>query len=168
LARAKQDELVAEHETKPGDEDEKFSGHAWGAQFAEVHVDPELGVVRVARVVGAFAGGTILNRTTARSQLMGGMVMGIGAALLEEVVRDGHQGRVVSGSLEHYMLPVNADVPEIEVIMVDEPDPHINPLGIKGLGEIGIVGAGAAIANAVFHATGKRVRDFPITIEKLL
>ncbi|MDB5101141.1 MAG: acylaldehyde oxidase [Cyanobacteria bacterium RYN_339] len=168
LARAGRKELEAEHETKPDDVDKRFSCHAWGAQFAEVQVDPDLGMVRVTRMVGAFAGGRVLNLTTARSQLMGGMVMGIGAALLEEVVRDPLQGRVLNGSLEGYMVPVNADVPEIEVIFVAEADEHVNPLGIKGLGELGIVGAGAAIANAVFHATGKRMRDFPLTVDKLL
>jgi xanthine dehydrogenase YagR molybdenum-binding subunit len=168
LQRAGKAELAAERTSVPGQELEQYGAHAWGAQFAEVRVDADLGMVRVSRLVGAFAGGRILNPLTARSQLMGGMVMGIGMALLEEVVRDPHQGRVVNGSLEGYMLPVHADVPPIEVILVPEDDPHVNPLGIKGLGELGIVGAGAAIANAVFHATGKRVRAFPLTLEKLL
>jgi xanthine dehydrogenase YagR molybdenum-binding subunit len=168
LHRAGKPFLEAERKSVPGQEMEQYGMHAWGAQFAEVRVDPELGMVRVSRLAGAFAGGRILNPRTARSQLLGGMVMGLGMALLEEVARDPHQGRVVNGSLEGYMLPVHADVPEIEVILVPEEDPHVNPLGIKGLGELGIVGAGAAIANAVYHATGKRVRDFPLTVEKLL
>ncbi|MDB5096789.1 MAG: acylaldehyde oxidase [Cyanobacteria bacterium RYN_339] len=168
LARAQKPHLEAERSSKPGEETQHYGMHAWGAQFAEVRVDAELGMVRVTRLVGAFAGGRILNPKTARSQLLGGMVMGIGMALLEEVVRDPRQGRVLNGSLEGYMVPVNADVPALEVILVPEDDPHVNPLGIKGLGELGIVGAGAAIANAVFHATGKRVRGLPITLEKLL
>lgn len=168
LQRAGQEAIEVEEMTKPGEERSQYSSHAWGAQFAEVTVDPDLGMVRVTRMVGAFAGGRILNPKTARSQLMGGMVMGIGSALLEEVVRDPHQGRVVTSNLEGYMVPTHADVPKLEVILVPEVDEHVNPLGIKGLGELGIVGAGAAIANAVFHATGRRVRDFPISVEKLL
>lgn len=168
MKRAGKASLEVTESSKPGDELKKYGSHAWGAQFAEVQVDPDLGMVRVTRMVGAFAGGRILNLKTARSQLLGGMVMGIGMALLEDVVRDQRQGRVVTGNLESYMVPTHADVPAIDVILVPETDEHVNPLGIKGLGELGIVGAGAAIANAVFHATGKRVRDFPLTVEKLL
>ncbi|MDB5099728.1 MAG: aldehyde oxidase and xanthine dehydrogenase, molybdopterin binding [Cyanobacteria bacterium RYN_339] len=173
LERSGKTHLEAEHTTKAGEDFEAFGHesygmHAWGAQFAEVHVDPTLGTVRVTRMVGAFCGGTVLNARTARSQLLGGMAMGIGMALLEEVMRDVRQGRVVNASLGDYLVPVNADVPDIDVILVPEEDPYVNPLGIKGLGEVGIVGAGAAIANAVFHATGKRVREFPIMLEHLL
>jgi xanthine dehydrogenase YagR molybdenum-binding subunit len=168
LARADRLGLESTHETVPGKDEGAYGKHAWGAQFAEVHVDPDLGFVRVKRMVGVFAGGRILNLKTARSQLLGGMVMGIGMALLEEVVRDPRQGRVVNGSLADYLVPVHADIPEMDVQFVAERDDHVNPLGIKGLGELGIVGSGAAIANAVFHATGKRIRDLPITLEKLL
>ncbi|HKD76720.1 MAG TPA: xanthine dehydrogenase family protein molybdopterin-binding subunit [Ktedonobacterales bacterium] len=137
------------------------------AVFAEVKVDDQLGVIRVTRIVSAVAAGRILNIKTARSQIVGGVVWGIGMALHEETLIDHNFGRVMNANIAEYHVPVNADVHEIEVIFVDEPDDTINGLGIKGLGEIGIVGVAAAIANAVFHATGKRVRDLPITLDKL-
>ena len=117
--------------------------------------------------MGAFAGGRILNEKTARSQLRGGIVWGIGMALLESTERDHATGRIVTRDLADYHVPVNADVPAIDVIMVPEVDPHVSEVGAKGLGELGITGIGAAIANAVYHATGKRVRDLPITLEQL-
>jgi len=131
-------------------------------------VDEELGVIRVARVVNAVAAGRILNLKTARSQIMGGVVWGIGMALHEETLYDHRFGRVMNANIAEYHVPVNADVHDIEVIFVDEQDSLVNPLGIKGLGEIGIVGVAAAIANAVYHATGKRVRDLPITLDKVI
>jgi xanthine dehydrogenase YagR molybdenum-binding subunit len=137
------------------------------AIFAEVKIDEELGVIRVTRVVSAVAAGRILNTKTAHSQVMGGVVWGIGMALHEETLVDHAFGRVMNANIAEYHVPVNADVHDIKVIFVDEPDDIINPLGIKGLGEIGIVGVAAAIANAVYHATGKRVRDLPITLDKL-
>jgi xanthine dehydrogenase YagR molybdenum-binding subunit len=137
------------------------------AIFAEVKVDEELGVIRVTRVVNAVAAGRILNTKTARSQIMGSVVWGIGMALHEETLIDHAFGRVMNADIAEYHVPVNADVHDIEVIFVDEPDEIINPLGIKGVGEIGIVGVAAAIANAIHHATGKRVRDLPITLDKL-
>jgi xanthine dehydrogenase YagR molybdenum-binding subunit len=137
------------------------------AVFAEVKVDEQLGVIRVTRVVNAVAAGRILNPKTARSQVMGAVVWGIGMALHEETVVDHNFGRIMNHNIADYHVPVNADVHDIQVIFVDEPDSIINPLGVKGLGEIGIVGVAAAIANAVYHATGKRVRDLPITIDKL-
>ena len=137
------------------------------AIFAEVKVDEELGVIRVTRVVSAVAAGRILNTKTARSQIVGGVVWGIGMALHEETLIDRKFGRIMNANLAEYHVPVNADVHDIEVIFVDEPDDIVNPLGIKGLGEIGIVGVAAAIANAIYHATGKRVRDLPITLDKL-
>ncbi len=146
----------------------QWSTHAFGAQFAEVRVDADLGVVRVTRWVGAFAVGRVLNPKTARSQLLGGIIMGIGLALGEEGIRDRRWGRVVNSSFEGYLVPVNSDIPEIDAFLVPEQDPHVNELGVKGLGELGISGAGAAIANAVFHAIGKRVRDLPIRVEQLL
>jgi xanthine dehydrogenase YagR molybdenum-binding subunit len=142
--------------------------HAFGAQFAEVHVDPDLGTIRVVRQVGAFGAGRIVNAKLARSQFVGGMTMGLGMALLEETRRDERTGRVMNANLAEYLVPVHADVPATEAIMVEEDDPHVNEIGVKGIGEIGIVGAAAAIANAVYHATGKRIRDLPITPDKLL
>jgi len=133
----------------------------------EVRVDEATGEVRVSLVVAAFAAGTILNAKTARSQYPGGIVWGIGLALTEATVRDPRSGRVANRSLEDYHVPVNADVPALDVIMVDEKDPFVNEIGAKGIGEIGNTGIGAAIANAVYNATGKRVRDLPITLDKL-
>ena len=137
------------------------------AVFAEVKVDEQLGVIRVTRVVSAVAAGRILNTKTASSQIMGGVVWGIGMALHEETLLDHKFGRVMNANIAEYHVPVNADVHDIKVIFVDEADDIVNPLGIKGVGEIGIVGVAAAIANAVYHATGKRVRDLPITLDKL-
>src|SRR5262249_37961155 len=145
----------------------QFSKHAWGAQFAEVCVDPDLLEIRVTRLVGGFSIGRVLNLKTAISQVRGGMIMGVGAALLEKVVLD-HRGKMVNDNLADYHVCVNRDIPFIDAFFVDEPDDKINPLGAKGVGELGITGIAAAVANAVFHATGKRVREYPITIEKLL
>ena len=131
-------------------------------------MDEQLGVVRVTRVVNAVAAGRILNTKTAKSQVMGSVVMGIGMALHEETLFDHGLGRIMNANFAEYQVPVNADVHDIQVIFVDEPDTIINPLGTKGVGEIGIVGTAAAIANAVYHATGKRVRNLPIHIEHLL
>ncbi len=153
---------------KPGDEKKEYSMHAFGAQFAEVRVDPDLGTVRVVRQLGAFAAGRILNAKLAHSQFIGGMTMGLGMALLEETRRDDRSGRVMNANLAEYLVPVHADVPATEAILVEEVDPHVNEIGVKGIGEIGIVGAAAAIANAVYHATGKRIRDLPITPDKLI
>jgi xanthine dehydrogenase YagR molybdenum-binding subunit len=158
-----------EHETTNAvAEDKKHARNTHSAVFAEVKVDEELGVIRVTRVVSAVAAGRILNTKTARSQIMGGVVWGIGMALHEETLVDHTFGRPMNANIAEYHVPVNADVHDIEVIFVEEPDELINPLGIKGVGEIGIVGVAAAIANAVYHATGKRVRDLPITLDKLL
>jgi xanthine dehydrogenase YagR molybdenum-binding subunit len=140
----------------------------FGAQFAEIAVDEDLGLVRVRRMVGAFAPGRVLNPKTARSQLMGGMIWGLGQALLEANHMEARTGRWAASSLGDYLVAVNADVPDIEVELVEVEDTVVNPLGVKGVGEIGQVGAGAAIANAVHHATGRRVRKMPITIEDLL
>jgi xanthine dehydrogenase YagR molybdenum-binding subunit len=132
-----------------------------------VKIDPDLPRVRVTRAVGVFDPGAVLNPKAARSQLLGGIVMGLGATLLEETVYD-RRGLVVNPDLADYRLPVNADIPEIDVSFVNEPDRRFNPTGARGLGELGITGIAAAVANAVFHATGKRVRDLPITPDKLL
>jgi xanthine dehydrogenase YagR molybdenum-binding subunit len=136
--------------------------------FAEVKIDEQLGVIRVTRVVSAVAAGRILNPKVAGSQILGAVVGGIGMALHEETGADHRFGRFMTHNLADYHVPANADVHAIDVIFVDEEDAEINPLGVKGVGEIGIVGTAAAIANAVFHATGKRVRDLPITLDKLL
>jgi xanthine dehydrogenase YagR molybdenum-binding subunit len=152
--------------TFPNDGTKAHNTHS--AVFAEVKVDEEIGIIRVTRVVSAVAAGRILNTKTAHSQIMGGVVWGIGMALHEETLLDHTFARVMNANIAEYQVPVNADVHDIKVIFVDEPDASINRLGIKGLGEIGIVGVPAAIANAVYHATGKRLRDLPITLDKLL
>jgi xanthine dehydrogenase YagR molybdenum-binding subunit len=148
-------------------EDDQHAHNTHSAVFAEVKIDEELGVVRVTRVVNAVAAGRIINTKTAASQIMGGVVWGIGMALHEEALTDHAFGRIMNANIAEYHVPVNADIHDIKVIFVDEPDSVINPLGIKGVGEIGIVGVAAAIANALYHATGKRVRDLPITLDKL-
>jgi xanthine dehydrogenase YagR molybdenum-binding subunit len=152
----------------PGPEKDQYSMHAFGAQFAMVRVDPDVGTVRIVKQTAAFASGRIINAKTARSQYLGGMVFGVGMALLEESRPDVRTGRFMNANLGEYLVPVHADMGDMEAIIVEEDDQHVNPIGVKGIGEIGIVGAAAAIANAVYHATGKRVRDLPITPEKLL
>ena len=138
------------------------------AVFAEVKVDEELGQVRVTRITVAVAAGRIINPKTARSQILGGVVMGIGMALHEETMMDHRLGRWMNHNLAEYHMPAHADIRDIDVVFVDEDDPEVNPLGIKGVGEIGIVGTAAAVANAIFHATGRRVRSLPITLDRLL
>jgi xanthine dehydrogenase YagR molybdenum-binding subunit len=161
-------EISAEARSDEKAERKQFSTHSFGADFVEVKVDEELGTVRVSRVVAAFAAGKILNAKTARSQFIGGIVWAIGMALEENTKRDRRGARVVTRDLADYHVPVNADVPVIDVLMVPEDDPHVSEIGAKGIGEIGITGATAAIANAIAHATGRRVRDLPITLDKLL
>jgi xanthine dehydrogenase YagR molybdenum-binding subunit len=145
-----------------------YAMHAHGAVFAEVRVDPDFGQIRVTRLVGAFAAGTVVNPRMVRSQYYGGMIWGVSFALHERAVLDQRSGRIMNANLGEYHVPVNADVPSIEAILVEERDPHVNALGIKGVGEIGITGTAGAIANAVWHATGKRIRKFPITLDSLL
>jgi xanthine dehydrogenase YagR molybdenum-binding subunit len=159
--------VEVQFDAKP-DQQETHSSQAFGAHFAEVSVDPDLGTIRMPRIVSAFGGGRILNAKTARSQYLGGIVQGIGMALLEETRLDHNLGSYTSVNLAEYLVPVNADIRSIDIIMIEEDDPYVNPIGAKGIGEIGIVGVAAAIANAVYHATGKRVRDLPITIEKVM
>ena len=159
------DRLEQEKTTNP-DQDATRASNSHAAVFAEVKVDEQLGVVRVTRIVSAVAAGRILNPRTAGSQILGGVVWGIGMALHEETLIDHRFGRIMNANIAEYHVPVNADVHDIKVIFVDEADDS-NPLGIKGVGEIGIVGVAAAIANAVHHATGKRVRDLPITLDKV-
>ncbi len=153
-------------ETNP--EAQQFSMHAFGAQFAEVRVHVETGEVRVPRLLGVFAAGRIINPKMARSQLLGGMTMGLSMALHEASVLDPRFGDYVNHDFAEYHIATNADVGTIDVTWIDEEDPHVNPMGAKGIGEIGIVGTAAAIANAVYHATGIRIRDLPITLDKLL
>jgi xanthine dehydrogenase YagR molybdenum-binding subunit len=145
-----------------------YAMHAHGAVFAEVKVDPDLGQMRVTRLVGAFAAGRIINPRMVRSQLFGGMIWGVSFALHEHAVMDPRSGRPMNPNLGEYHVPVNADVPALEAILVEERDPHVNALGIKGVGEIGITGTAGAVANAVWHATGTRVRKFPITLDRLI
>lgn len=145
-----------------------YSRHSWCAHFVEVRVDEDFGTVRVSRVVSALDSGRLYNPKLAESQWKGGIIMGIGQALLEEGIVDRRHGRIVNGNFADYMLPTNADIPDIQTISVGIPDPHSSALGGKGVGELAIVGIAPAIANAVFHATGKRVRDLPITLEKLI
>jgi xanthine dehydrogenase YagR molybdenum-binding subunit len=142
--------------------------HAFGAQFAEVRVNVDTGEVRVPRLLGVFAAGRIINPKTARSQLLGGMTMGLSMALHEASVLDPRFGDYVNHDFAAYHIATNADVGMVDVTWIDEEDLHVNPLGVKGIGELGIVGTAAAIANAVYHATGIRVRDLPITLDKLL
>jgi xanthine dehydrogenase YagR molybdenum-binding subunit len=140
----------------------------FGAQFAEVAVDPDLGLVRVRRLAGAFAPGRVLNPLLARSQLMGGMLWGMSQALLEGNHMDPRSGRWAATNLAEYLVPVNADAPDVTVDLVDVDDDVVGPLGVKGVGEIGQVGVAAAIANAVFHATGRRIRTLPMTPELVM
>jgi xanthine dehydrogenase YagR molybdenum-binding subunit len=168
LKRAGKNNIEAMGDAAPGAEKESYSMYAFGAQFAEVHVDADLGQIKVAHMVGCFAAGRILNAKTARSQLVGGMIWGISMALYEDALMDLRLGRFVNNNLAEYHVPTNADVGVVEALWVDEQDAHINPIGAKGIGEIGITGSTAAIANAIFNATGVRVRDLPITPDKLL
>jgi len=159
--------------TADGERDPRVNGASqppsgsFAARFAEVRVDPELGVLRVARIVSAVDAGRILNEKLARSQIIGGTVMGIGMTMLEETVFDSATGRIANATFGDYLIPAHADVPDLDVVFVGTPD-TVRPLGIKGIGEIGVVGVSAAIANAVYHATGRRIRSLPITIEQLL
>ncbi|HEX2269703.1 MAG TPA: xanthine dehydrogenase family protein molybdopterin-binding subunit, partial [Pyrinomonadaceae bacterium] len=167
MAKAQVDHIEERARAEPSTQLDQYSAYSHSAVFAEVRVDEQLRTLRVTRIVSAIAGGRILNPKTARSQIMGSVVWGIGMALEEESVIDQNFGRFMNHNLAEYHVPVNADLHDIDVIFIEEHDSIINPLGVKGLGEPGIVGVAAAIANAVFHATGKRVRDLPITLDKI-
>jgi xanthine dehydrogenase YagR molybdenum-binding subunit len=166
--------IEEESKTNPAvQKDEKtnrkdYAFHSFGAQFAKVLVDPDLGTVKIAKLVAVMDIGKVMNLKTATNQIMGGMIFGIGMALMENTQYDPNNGRVVTRDLAQYLVPVHADIPEIEVQFIDKPDPYISPIGARGIGEIGITGITAAIANAIYNATGKRVRDLPITPDKLI
>ena len=160
--------ITAKGQIKPGKNGKSHRQASFGANFAEVAVHKVTGEIRVKRMTGAFAAGRILNHKTATSQCYGGMVFGIGSALMEEVIHDKRDGRLCNHDLAEYHVPVNADVPQLDVILVEEDDPYTNPMHIKGIGETAIAGAAAAIANAIYNAVGVRVYDFPITLDKLL
>jgi xanthine dehydrogenase YagR molybdenum-binding subunit len=168
MRRTGTSEIAEIYDSTPSPERAKYASLAHGAQFVEVKVDPDLGTVKVTRVVEVTACGKILNPLASHSQEIGGVVWGIGMALEEATEVDHRYGRIMNANLQHYHVPVNADIHSIETIFVEENDTIVNPLGVKGMGELGMVGIPAAIANAIFHATGKRVRDLPITPEKLL
>jgi xanthine dehydrogenase YagR molybdenum-binding subunit len=161
--------VEASADMKPGEASQRFSMHAFGAVFVDVAVDPDLAETRVRRIVGAYGVGRIVNPKTTRSQCIGGMIGGIGMALMEHSVVDARNGRVPNANLAEYAVPVHADAPPVmDAILVEEHDPHVNPLGVKGVGEIAMVGIAPAITNAIFHATGKRIRELPVTPDKLL
>jgi xanthine dehydrogenase YagR molybdenum-binding subunit len=162
------DALEAQVDAQPDKKREAFSTATHSAVFVEVEVDEDLGTVHVTRVVNAVAAGRVVNPKTARSQILGGVVWGIGMALHEETLTDHAFGRHMNHNLSEYHIPVQADVGQIDVVFVDEQDAVVNALGSKGVGEIGLVGVAAAISNAIYNATGKRVRDYPITLDKLL
>ncbi len=168
MRKNNQTEIVEVYEAKPSPERRKYAMQAHGAQFVEVKVDESLGIVKVTRIIEATACGKIMNPKAAHSQEMGGVVWGIGMALHENTEIDHRYGRIVTSDLASYHVPSNADVHEVETTFVEEEDRIVNELGVKGMGELGMVGIPAAIANAVFHATGKRIRDLPITPDKLL
>jgi xanthine dehydrogenase YagR molybdenum-binding subunit len=168
MSRNRLNEITETFESRPSPERDKYTSLAHGAEFVEVKVDPDLGNVRVARAIAVSACGKILSAKTSHSQEIGGVVWGIGMALQEATEIDHRYGRIMNPNLQHYHVPVNADVHEIETIFVEEDDTVVNALGVKGMGELGMVGIPAAIANAVFHATGRRIRELPITPDKLL
>ena len=165
--RSGETEISVEGSAPPPLEIMHWAMHSYSAMFAEVAVNAVTGEVRVRRILGSYDCGSILNSKTAASQFRGGIIMGIGLALMEETEWDERNGRIMNPSLAEYHVPVHMDVPEIDVIWTDIPDPHA-PMGAHGVGEIGITGTGAAIANAIYNATGKRVRDLPITLDKLM
>jgi xanthine dehydrogenase YagR molybdenum-binding subunit len=168
LNRMSAAELQVEAKAEQGQEKQQFTFESFGAHFAEVLVDPQLGHVRVIRFASVLHGGKILNQKTARSQVLGGITFGIGMALREQTIYDGRTGSPVNPNLAEYLLPVNADVPHIEVAFVDIPDTRFNSTGARGIGELGFTGVPAAITNAIYHATGKHFYELPVTVDKLL
>ncbi|OLF39118.1 MULTISPECIES: xanthine dehydrogenase family protein molybdopterin-binding subunit [unclassified Psychrobacter] len=168
IAEFDEQEISAKGQIKPGKNEKNHRQASFGANFAEVAVHKVTGEIRVKRMTGVYAAGRILNHKLATSQCYGGMIFGIGSALMEEVIHDKHDGRLCNHDLAEYHVPVNADVPQLEVILLEEDDPYTNPMHIKGIGETSISGSAAAIANAIYNAVGVRVYDFPITLDKLL
>lgn len=168
FAAAERDRVVAETTLAPGEEEKKFSFHSFGAHCVEVRWDPGIARLRVSRMASAIDAGRIVNQKTARNQVHGSLIMGLGMVLLEESVYDPRNGRVVTDNLADYHMAVHADLPQLDVTLLDHPDPNNGDFGVKGIGEIGITGVTAAIANAIYHATGRRLRSLPITVEKLL
>jgi xanthine dehydrogenase YagR molybdenum-binding subunit len=168
VARAAPDGVEAEGQITPAADARNWSQHTYGAHFAEVAVDPATGEVRTRRMLGVFAAGRILNAKTARSQLTGGMIWGVASALTEGNAVDPRYGSLINQDMAQYLVPTQADIGELDAIMLDEVDDKANPMGIKGVGELGISGAGAAVANAIYNACGVRVRHYPITPDKLL
>jgi xanthine dehydrogenase YagR molybdenum-binding subunit len=162
------DGMEATGEIVPGKQEKQFTQASYGAHFAEVGVNAVTGEVRVRRMLGVFAAGRILNAKTARSQCLGGMTFGIGTALTEDLIHDPRNGKLVNRDLAEYHVPVNADVPQLEVHFLNERDIHANPIHAKGIGELGISGAAPAVVNAIYNACGVRVRDLPLTCDKLL
>ena len=160
--------IEAEGAIEPGNSRKAYSQQSYGAHFAEVGVDMDTGEIRLRRMLGVFTAGRILNAKTARSQAIGGMIFGVGAALTEQVVTDTRTGQFVNHDLAEYHVPVHADVPDVDAVFLPELDNKSNPLKSKGIGELGICGAGAAVANAVYNATGVRIRDYPLTLDKVL
>jgi xanthine dehydrogenase YagR molybdenum-binding subunit len=165
---ARNGELVAEDHMEYGDLDKRYQQSTFGAHFVEVRVDAATGETRVKRMLAVCAAGRILNPKTARSQVIGAMTMGVGAALSEHLVVDRYAGFFVNHDLAGYEVPVHADIPHLDVVFLDETDPMSSPMKAKGVAELGICGVAAAIANAIHHATGVRVRDYPVTLDKLI
>jgi xanthine dehydrogenase YagR molybdenum-binding subunit len=160
--------LDSHAKTDQADEQKKFSTHSFGAQFCEISFDPEVLRLRVTRWVTVMDGGRMINKKTARNQIIGGVVMGIGMALFEETIYDTRNGKPINNNYADYMVPVNADVPEIDVIFLDYPDEVMNEYGARGIGEIGLTGCASALTMATYHATGVRIRELPIRLEKLM
>jgi len=161
-------QLEVTEESKSGEAARNYSSFSYSVHFVKVLVHPATGVIKLNRIVSVVDSGKIISPKTASSQMMGGAVAGIGMALMEEAVIDERFGKIINNNLADYHIPVHADVPTIETILVDKPDPIINPIGAKGMGEVSIVGFAPAVANAVYHATGKRIRELPITPDKLI
>ena len=160
--------MEATEESKRNSEMSKYVAYSYSVHFVKLLVHPVTGVVRISRVVTACDAGKIVSPKTAESQVIGGVVGGIGMALMEEGIIDNRYGRWVNHNFADYHVPVQADVPHIEAVFVNKPDPVLNPIGAKGMGEIALIGFAAAVANAVYHATGKRIRGLPITLDKLI